>query len=1736
MRTVLFAFAALVCGALPLLAQADNNGHVLTTLWKQYEEASKADRPVKEAEILAAIKAEAMERHLPVDFYDAATGYVETVVRRDWKQRSELRKALGEEVKAFNEPIVTFLWMSEYDNSSSSTLWAYVKAHADGFQGRNPAFYKKINDHIGGALLPYIENDKEFVLWRLLPYSSYMGGTDEVAKALKTIVEGRYPNQFCLEYAQLPTDNTRSWKLRPLYERWKDKAASYYPLEEMLYDEFSSLKRKEADESDFKEFYSRCASHEKKRSSLKGEEARIAASATGIKSICASMLEKDLEISITEQRHITVRFRNLSDAVMVLTKTDSDAVLQRWNLKNPKRSFYVYDSVSLDLPAIADGEYSLAVSKDQISSDCYYSCHTLSLAARKISGKWNIYVADYLSGEPLDGTVKAILLEGTDRIGAAEVALSPDGFTPVPDELQKKIGRKSNGFYSLVVESGSRASLEVELYETYHYTPRPSIRGRIYRDRGAYNPGDKMQFKVILFEGDAYNGYKVLPDNELKVVLSNAEGNEVETMKLTTGAFGSAGGAFTLPKGMRNGHFSLSVRTASGRYVASDSFRVDEFVLPTFTLDFDSHEELYLVGNDIPVSGRLTSYSGHPLKGAKIRLLVERWGYAVEDVELKPAADNSFSHSFKAENSGYYVITAEVTDATGEMQQFQTGVYVSDGINLSLSVENAADGQFSFAGEDHVPVFRGGRYPAPYYPRNNKYLLTDTLRLSLLPKVTNSEGTQVPMDVHYKIYRLEKDTTLVLQGVCQSGLTKDISVKSLPAGLYRVDADCKTVNGKGSKIQADQRCYVLKLMKGVPLPEGRVASVFVNGPTVVEDGKIRFGLGAADGAQWTVVSLFGEAEQCLRNHLVTTADREMGYIEWDYDDSYPDAVRLVAFAFKGGRSIEFDRELRRGKTKLDLPLAFTSFEDRTAPGTEYTFTLKTEPGVEALVAVWDKAIDAIATNDWELVTTRDYSAPEVGTPNAPGMITNMLLYDEEEAPLLMESRAMGAAVNKAAAEEAQEESGPVIREAFETALAFEPHLRPDADGNLSFRFRTSDKLSTYYVGVLVHDPAMRNAMVRRETVVSLPLKVSIVEPSCLYEGDSWDVAVTLTNMSERKLSGTLQFVAAYENGPQLLQRSLAKVVPAGETVTQVFPIKNLSLRGEDEGRLMVTASFKAQDNSDGIRIAVPVYPASQHLTESHSALLMGGADKEALLKELRGRFENVDGATAEFKEITILDMVKDAIPGKVEPSGKDVLSLSEAWYMRLLSGRLLGQEMETDELLEKILACRNSDGGFGWFDGMSSSPTITAVLLERMAKLRDRGFKGVPDLSSSAAYLDKDHFDKSRPGWYGGLSDAQYMRVRALYPNVAFSWKPSTQKEKEAFESFKKDAVAYLTPSEEDGRGLKGAILSKARRLITLRDLSSTKGGVALAAAWGIGGSTQARLTASMEADLLSLSEYAVTHRDGGWYFPNAVMPWRGLLETEAYAHSLLCDLFSAAGTRGDGKKAFQATDYVSVIPASAAHLSDGIRLWLMIQKETQHWDAEPAFVDAIVSILDGSGDFLNTRVLVLSASFDAPFKDVKASGNGFTIARRFFREVSSESGSISREEIRPGTPVKVGEKIIAEYQIHNDENRSFVKLTAGREGALRPVDQLSGYTGWRIRPLRSGYYWGFSPQGYRNVKASVTEYFFDVYPEEDTVVSEEMFVTEAGTFRAPLVTIESLYATHYRANDAYKGALTVTR
>jgi hypothetical protein len=184
---------------------------------------------------------------------------------------------------------------------------------------------------------------------------------------------------------------------------------------------------------------------------------------------------------------------------------------------------------------------------------------------------------------------------------------------------------------------------------------------------------------------------QALEGKKLTAILRDSEDNEQGKLSLKTNAYGSVSGKFTIPKGLRNGRFSLEILDGKSN-IGYSSFRVDEFVLPTFEIAFDRHDELFLPGDDVPVSGSVKSYSGHKLTGARAILSVNRYGTKVMEMEQEIGADNLFSFTVPNVESGWYSVTVKVVDPTGETMEESTGFYIGTELSVSATVENAAEG------------------------------------------------------------------------------------------------------------------------------------------------------------------------------------------------------------------------------------------------------------------------------------------------------------------------------------------------------------------------------------------------------------------------------------------------------------------------------------------------------------------------------------------------------------------------------------------------------------------------------------------------------------------------------------------------------------------------------------------------------------------------------------------------------------------------------------------------------------------------------------------------------------------------------------------------------------------------------------------------------------------------------------------------------------------------------------
>lgn len=964
-------------------------------------------------------------------------------------------------------------------------------------------------------------------------------------------------------------------------------------------------------------------------------------------------------------------------------------------------------------------------------------------------------------------------------------------------------------------------------------------------------------------------------------------------------------------------------------------------------------------------------------------------------------------------------------------------------------------------------------------------------------------------------YTLRKNWQEVASGVLAVDGQGNFSVEVTPddSDYLNYSMEVKVIDATGETKTFESYCSVQKK------PEEPKEYFF---KTLSSQDTLAVRAVAGNQRTWMIASLYGPGNVLLDTRLLEFAPQggapAEATVSYDYKDTYPDAITLELLYFQSGSYHTYSAVARRPDTRYEMPLKVTRFSDETLPGRTYTFTFSGLPGMEVAASIFDKSTENMASNVWRVLrasqvtpahilssvfTGTDYCDADIYTPyfyagggrpmfkaaSRNGAVLyeesmDMVQYSTASAAVLDDAMPMAEmeevpAMGYAAPEpESAPESG-YIRENFANTIAWEPFLKADENGEVSLRFTNADKLSTYYVQLFAIDRQMRNAVLRREMVVSLPVKVAIVEPLYLYSDDKYSPAITLSNSKDQDISGVVEISfydgADYKTAPLLSTHSERIIVPASSAARFSY---DATVPAADSLGIMVKFTADQGDfGSDALFTAIPVYKPVQTLTEAHSSLLFTTDDRDAVIARLRGQFVNVAGSLAKVREISIFQMLGEAIPEKIDIKSNNLVCLLDSYYANYLlermgQGRLSAEQKE--DVMKRIMACKKSNGGFSWFPEMEASPILTAVLLEKFALM---GLKADP---ATVQYLDAQYFHKDkRPYWYGGISMAQYAYIRALYASIPFSRKGIDSKE---WRDFKKAFKKYLVPTKV--RGLNGQILAKTFRIKTLQLLYESQEGLRLASDWGIKLFSASRMRKSLNKDLESLVQYAQPHVSGGQYFPNAVMPWRGQMESELYAHSLLCDLLDKYGY---------------------ADIANGIRLWIMVQKETQQWASDPGYIQALGSVLNAPREILDTKVIALSASFSKPFEQIKAAGNGFTIERKYF---------LGDKELKDGDMVNVGDLIRAEYRLWSEENRSFVVLRAPRPAGLRPVQQLSSYS-WRC---------------YRSVKAETTEYWYEVFAEEKQTVTEEFYVTQKGSFRSPVANIECLYAPHYRANDAGRG------
>ena len=1740
----------------------------LTKEWRQYERLARKDRPRDQIAKLHEIRALALERRLPDDLLEACRKEEQVYRRMNWKSADSLSTALREVIESFGMPLLTYQWL--YKD------WEYAKAHQEELSaGYHPILQDRQIPFLQTGKTDDIADDFEWILWdRLIRVPSLFPDSEET-RLLTEKIGDRYPARPYLEFLKAKEAKDRFSAMEALAKQYAGNPFRFLPENEMLKDRWYHLQReKRPSEADAKALYDDAEAFTKAIKAEKGVHQRVDLSVDHIRQ---GLRQSQLWIAFKNDS-IVLTGRNFGKGALEFV---SDEHRERVSFRNKDGRFYVMDTVKAPIPVLPDGSYR--IQSANLFSRPSYEKHTLSIAVRQQGDEFAVYVADYMTGEPLPSAT--IRLRRGKKTIAREISLN--GFTPLPADFQKMIGNKK--YCDLEARVGERRSATISVYKPSKYVeiPPANLHGRVFLDRGAYRPGDTLKGKAVLFKGDLNKSANTVGKGEdVRIHIFSAEGKVMNDNNLKTNAFGAVAWEWPIPVGERNGLYGIYVFYGKSN-VTHAEFRIDDFVLPTYEITFAPQEEPYYPDSLFTITGKVASYSGHPVDGISLKGTVTRYGVGKWKGPVAIDKDGTFRIPLRLSDRGDHRLTLEAVDATGESFKVVHDFKVDPSLSLSVKLENAAEGEVSL---------RPGK--------TEKTLLTEnTARFAWTVK----NGSQpVKLPVAYRL--VDEYGKVIREGTSEEHLELDLS--DCPDGLY-------TLMGKIDDGEPRGRLE-LPVLKITSVLDAPVRSVFLAGETEVEYGeRIQARLGAGDGPLWAVATLFAPDGSILESRLVHLEGNRGGAgsmmdLGFTYKGSYPDAVRLEVFYFRDAEKVTHEAVYHRVRHEMDLPLSFSRFVDQTMPGAPCTLTLQMDPGAEAAVAVFDKSLDVMNPNDWERVTllqpvfrnawssSRNGSVsgesikrasgkvvpvPVKGEGPVYGIVTDMAgepiigasvvqegtvngvvtdvdgcfsmkvpvgtwlnvycigykdatirgdsgiqIFLEEDVQYLEETVVIGYGVQKKASltgairgikvrgltskRDSEPEYEPAIygyrspgsaddnvpmpdfageayREIFSEALAFEPFLYPDETGKVDVTFKTSDKLSSYHVNVFAHDTRMRNAVLRRDFVVTIPVRISVNQPRYLYDKDEYELSATVSSVSDTPITGRL-YLQVEQGGEEQSVQYADLTVPAGGTAAAVYSVAAPFADGKELNLRMI---FQADNFSDALRLNVPVYPAAQTLTESHSAL----AGPEAA-DSLRRKFVNIPGDQAEVTVRTLREVVEAGLSEWTAPEDPDALSRSANFFARALLGQ------DTTGTLKPLMELRNEDGGFAWVDGMDSSPVVTATLLERFATLRDKGI-AIPDMEATVHYLDISQFGNWFPRWCGGLSDEQYMDIRAMWASVPFDLTGVEEKAVRRYrlKDFRWFARNYLSPGRYDYAN--GWVLDRARRVRTLQNLLASEEGIALGQAWGEVILTASRFRKTITNDLETIRQYAVRHPSSALYYPNAVLPFRGILASEVYAHTLVSNLLEGP-------------------------ISDGVKLWLVLQNETQSWTGDPAYVEALQSVLNGSESLLDRQIVTLTATKAVPFEDIKSVGNQMRVERKFFKKKFD-----TMAEIQPGTTLNVGDRIVARYVITSTENRSFVRLDAFHEASLQPVEQRSGPSDNNDRKSGIVAYqvdglWTRVPEFYRDVRVDRTIWWIDVCPENTTVWEEELFVTQAGTFTAPVVTVESLYAPGYRANAAFQGPL----
>lgn len=321
--------------------------------------------------------------------------------------------------------------------------------------------------------------------------------------------------------------------------------------------------------------------------------------------------------------------------------------------------------------------------------------------------------------------------------------------------------------------------------------------------------------------------------------------------------------------------------------------------------------------------------------------------------------------------------------------------------------------------------------------------------------------------------------------------------------------------------------------------------------------------------------------------------------------------------------------------------------------------------------------------------------PPIGGAKRSVVMKNTIAEDKIEVIQNVVPEPVKAPKIETAPAEADLSKVPVRQNLNETAF-FYPDLKTDSEGNVSFEFTSPEALTKWKLMFLAHTKDARSATLEKEVVTQKEFSVTPNYPRFLREGDELNLQSKLSNLTNKKLSGSaqLQILDAFTNEDISDKFGLSSLTAvSGYNKEQSFSLDengNSALTWKikvpnNVSSIILKVVAKAGQYSDGEQKAIPVLPNRMLMTDALPIFVKEGETKTFELENLKNATSTTISNVSNTLELTTNPIweIMFALPSLKNDQNNSADVIFNKWFADVLAAEIFKANPKMKTIFEE---------------------------------------------------------------------------------------------------------------------------------------------------------------------------------------------------------------------------------------------------------------------------------------------------------------------------------------------------------------------------------------------------------------------------------------------------------------------